>query len=100
MIGGILWMKSRQSRFPPIGDDYTYIAKGRETWANLRNGFPKNPFDVQPALRPPGTVLVTYPFGFDNDYRAYRFRTVFIPFVVWTLAVWLLCWPPSSDASH
>lgn len=99
MIGGILWMKSRQSRLPPIGDEYSYIDEGRNTWANLRNGFPKNPFDVLPGLRPPGTVLITYPFGFDNDYRAYRFRTVFIPFLVWTLAVWLLCWPRRGEGT-
>ena len=97
LIGGIQWMKAGQSRLPPIGDDYSYIGKAMNTWANIRKGLPQNPFDVSPALRPPGTVLVTYPFGFDTDYRAFRFRTVFIPFAVWTSAVLLLCWPRSSD---
>jgi hypothetical protein len=97
LIGGIQWMKAGQSPLPPIGDDFTFIWKAKNTWANIKQGFPLNPFDVSPAGRPPGTVLITYPFGFDNDYRSYRFRTVFIPFAVWTLAVLIICWPLRGD---
>jgi hypothetical protein len=99
LIGGIQWMKAGQSQLPPIGDVFSFIWKAKNTWANIKQGLPLNPFDVSPAGRPPGTVLITYPFGFDNDYRAYRFRTVFIPFAVWTLAVLIICWPRRDDGT-
>ena len=91
--GHFIWQRAHESHQPPIYDQIQYIQKAKASWENLRNGFPQNPFNVKPALRPPGTVLVTYPFGYTDDYQAFYFRSLFLPFVIWTFSVLIVFWP-------
>lgn len=93
VIGYFIWQRTHESYQPPIYDQIQYIQKAKASWENLRNGFPKNPFNVAPTLRPPGTVLISFPFGYTDDYQAFYFRSLFIPFVIWTLSVLIVFWP-------
>lgn len=92
-VGWFMWTRAQQSITPPGPDPLSYMQKAKNTWENARQGFPMNPLKVEQPLRPPGTTLISFPFGYDGDHRAFYFRTVFIPFLVWTLAVLLACWP-------
>jgi hypothetical protein len=40
-------------------------------------------------VRPPGTILVSYPFGFSPDFRWFYFRTCFIPLLMLAAAVYI-----------
>jgi hypothetical protein len=59
-------------------------------WKEWSNGRFTNPFNVQPTTRPPGTMLLTSPLGFSPDFRAFLFRSTYIPVVVFVAAFWLL----------
>jgi hypothetical protein len=98
-IGWLIWVKAHQSMYTPLVDAASYILKAQKTWENASQGFPKNPLNVEMAMRPPGTVLISFPFGYDGDYKAFHFRTVFIPFLIWTLALLMICWPIGISAS-
>jgi hypothetical protein len=41
-----------------------------------------NPLNLEPTFRPPGTVLMSYPFGFHQDPRGFYFRSVYLPDVL------------------
>jgi hypothetical protein len=92
-VGFLVWRKAHMSLFPPEPDAFSYIQKAVHFWDNAKKGFPVNPLNLMQTLRPPGTVLISFPFGYDGDFKAFHFRTVFIPFLVWTSAILLLFWP-------
>ncbi len=95
-VGWFYWVKAHESLYPPTDDPVSYMMKAKNSWENACKGFPVNPLDVELSLRPPGTVLISFPFGYDGDYKAFHFRTVFIPFLIWTMAVLMVCWPIGS----
>jgi hypothetical protein len=39
------------------------------------------------AQRPPGTALALYPFGFKPSIRSFLFRSVFVPILIWGIAL-------------
>ncbi|NDC76696.1 MAG: hypothetical protein EBZ67_02285 [Chitinophagia bacterium] len=91
-IGWMIWVKAHQSMYPPLEDPASYIMKAEKSWENASQGFPRNPLNVEMSMRPPGTVLISFPFGYNGDYKAFHFRTVFIPFLIW-------CWPIGVSAT-
>src|SRR5262249_53769310 len=48
-----------------------------------------NLLSAPPPERPPGTVAMSYPFGFDRTFHGFYFRSVFVPVVLLCLAVWI-----------
>ena len=86
-IGVALWQHAQSSQQPPIYDAYTYFVKAHNFWTEWHEAKPFNPFNVPPTMRPPGTVLMSYPFGFNADFRPFYFRSVFLPIVFICLAV-------------
>ena len=86
-IGVTIWQHTQYSQQPPIYDAYTYFQKAYNFWTEFHQLKPFNPFNVPPTIRPPGTVLMSYPFGFDADFRPFYFRSVFLPIVFICLAV-------------
>ena len=86
-IGVALWQHAQNSQQPPIYDAYTYFVKAYNFWTQWHDSKPFNPFNVPPTMRPPGTVLMSYPFGFNADFRPFYFRSVFLPIVFICLAV-------------
>jgi hypothetical protein len=95
-IGVMEWQHVCASPQPPIYDAISYIQKAKSFWDNVAQGWAHNPFDLVQSLRPPGTVLLSYPFGFSVDYRGFLFRSVFVPFIIWIIAILIASWPLRS----
>jgi hypothetical protein len=92
VVGVALWQRAQAAAQPPAYDAATYFQKARNVWAGLRARPVVNPFNAPPTVRPPGTVLVTGPFGFNPDFRGFYFRSVFLPIVAFALALHIAAW--------
>ena len=85
-VGWACWQHALQSQHPPIWDPSSYYLKAYNFWTAIHQHKLLNPFNVEPSFRPPGTILMSYPFGFDIDYRGFYFRSVFLPIALMSLA--------------
>jgi len=92
-IAALVWQRVCESPQPPIHDALLYLEKAKAFWDNASQGWPKNPFNIVSPGRPFGTVLLSYPFGFTNDYHGFLFRSVFVPFLIWVIAILISGWP-------
>jgi hypothetical protein len=81
-IGVSMWQHAQRTEQPPIHDAFTYFQKAYNFWAGVNSGKNVDPFNVEPTFRPPGTVVMSYPFGFDADFRGFYFRSIFLPIVL------------------
>ncbi|MBI5101813.1 MAG: hypothetical protein HZB33_08280 [Nitrospirae bacterium] len=88
LIGAGIWQHAAKAAQPPIYDSLTYFQKARNIWTAIYEGKLVNPFNAAPTFRPPGTVVMSYPFGFSADYRTFYFRSVFFPVLCLVLAVY------------
>ncbi len=86
-VGIAVWLQTRHTDFPPIYDALGYFEKAKNFWERLSVDKLFNPFSLEPVFRPPGTILLSYPFGFDVDYRPFYFRSVFIPVFCFAFAL-------------
>jgi hypothetical protein len=86
-VGWAIWGHAQQSQQPPIHDALSYYQKAYNFWNKVQQHKLFNPFNVEPSNRPLGTILMSYPFGFDIDYRGFYFRSVFLPIALLVLAV-------------
>jgi hypothetical protein len=93
LIGIFIWQRVCESQQSPLYDALSYLQKAKSFWENVSNGWKENPLNLIQPVRPPGTVLLSYPFGFTNDYRGFLFRTVFVPFVIWIVALLIAIFP-------
>jgi hypothetical protein len=100
IIGILVWQRVCESRQPPIYDAFSYMQKAKSFWDNVSNGWKENPLNLVQPVRPPGTVLLSYPFGFTSDYRGFLFRTVFVPFVIWVIALLIAVIPTGTKKKH
>lgn len=89
LAGSLTWQRSRESVVPPIWDQEHYVLKAEGMWTSLMRGKGENPFNIEPSIRPPGTVLLTAPLGPLKDVRNFYFRSVFIPVVIMAFAVFI-----------
>ena len=48
---------------PPVWDSLSYVQKGFSFWQAVGVGKWFNPFNLPMTVRPPGTILMSYPFG-------------------------------------
>jgi len=96
-IAVLVWQRVCESPQPPIYDALSYMQKAKAFWDNVSQGWPYNPFNLPQPVRPPGTVLLSYPFGFSDDYRGFLYRTVIVPFVIWVIAILISVWPVRYD---
>jgi hypothetical protein len=97
--GLLMWGRAREAILPPGPEPLSYQQKAKHVWDDVRSGLPKNPFNLAPAHRSPGTVLVSYPLGYDPDPRGFFFRSLFLPLLVWTAAILLILWPEGATGS-
>jgi hypothetical protein len=74
---------------PPMWDALSYLQKALTFWQAVDAGKPFNPFDLPMTVRPPGTILMSYPLGWSDDYRWFYFRSVVIPVGLLIAAVYL-----------
>jgi hypothetical protein len=86
-IGWFMWQHAQQSLQPPIHDASNYYLKAYNFWTEVHQHKQFNPFNTEPVFRPPGTILMSYPFGFDTKYQGFYFRSIFLPIVLLSLAV-------------
>ena len=96
-LGVTIWAHASISQQPPFYDAFTYYEKAYNFWSAVHHGHWFNPLNLQPSLRPPGTVLMSYPFGFDPDPRGFFFRSAFFPAALLSLAVMVAAYEKSSE---
>ncbi|MFO1311882.1 MAG: hypothetical protein U1F41_07400 [Burkholderiales bacterium] len=92
-LGGLayaLWQLALSSAQPPIYDGLSYFTKAKNYWEAASQRLLVNPFGIFPAVRPPGTILMSFPFGYDGDFHGFHFRSIFAPILVASLSAWLL----------
>lgn len=87
LAGWGTWSAARSSIDPPAMDAMTYAQKASAFWAAVDKGEWFNPLDLPPTVRPPGTILMSYPFGFTTDFAGFYFRSSFLPLALLALAV-------------
>ncbi len=92
LVGVALWQRSQAAVQPPAYDAATYFQKAKTVWTGLRARPMVNPFNAAPTVRPPGTVLVAGPAGFNPDFRNFYFRSTFLPIIAFALAIYIAAW--------
>jgi hypothetical protein len=65
------------------------MQKAKAFWDMVASGHWQNPLDLQPVFRPPGTILISYPFGFTEDFKGYLARSVIVPILIIAAAVYV-----------
>lgn len=73
----------------PWGDPLSYMQKAASFWQAVDQGRLFNPFNLSPTVRPPGTVLMSYPLGFSPDFHWFYFRSIFVPILSVVAAVYV-----------
>lgn len=84
-LGSGIWEYASSETEPPVFDALSYVQKAQAFWGVIESGEIVNPLSIEPTIRPFGTVLLSYPFGFHDDFRWFYFRSSFIPLVIFTL---------------
>jgi hypothetical protein len=96
-LGITIWAHIRITDQPPIYDTLGYWWKAYNFWQAVHHGHTFNPLNLEPTIRPPGTVLMAYPFGFNPDPRGLYFRSIFFPAVLLLLSVLAAVYEPRSE---
>lgn len=99
LIGWSVWQHASRAEQPPVHDAQTYYMKAHSFWANLHGAERVNPLNLAPYIRPPGTVLMAYPLGFDADFRGFYFRSVFLPIVLLAIGIVLAGYDRKLEAA-
>lgn len=87
LIGGGISKRAHLAVAPPIYDPMGYYLKSEMVWSALGKGDLYNVLNGPMAPRPPGTSLILYPFGFKVSIQSFLFRSVFVPIVIWVIAL-------------
>ena len=95
-----LWSHASRAQLPPVYDAFTYFAKAFNVWNGLHAKFMVNPLNAAPSIRPPGTVLMSFPFGFSADFRPFFFRSVFVPILCFVTALYLAAFDREKSSSY
>ena len=88
-LGVTIWSHAVSSQQPPIYDAISYFQKAKNFWEYIDRGQWFNPLNIQPTVRPPGTVLMSYPFGISTEFHGFHFRSVYFPILGVVFAVYL-----------
>lgn len=92
IVGWEIWLHASAATEPPVWDALTYSLKSKAFWDAVGYGKAFNPFALDPTVRPPGVVLVGYPFGFSESYAGFYFRSNFIPALLLALSALVVGW--------
>src|SRR5205823_5030849 len=79
---------------------FSYYQKAYNLWTAIHGGHWFNPLNLEPTVRPPGTVLISYPLGFERDPRGFYFRSIFMPAALMILAALVAAHRRSRTMSH
>lgn len=99
ILGGLLFYHVSLSKQLPLWDALSYAQKAKNFWDAVhqfrwfepRTWF--SPLNIEPTIRPPGTILMSYPFGFSDNTHGFFFRSIFIPIVLFVSALWIIAKP-------
>jgi hypothetical protein len=97
LLAAGIWIHSHVSKQTPIFDAFTYYQKADNFWAAVQAGRWFNPLNIEPTFRPPGTILMSYPFGFSIDPRAFYFRSVYFPLILVFAAVIIVAYEAGDN---
>ena len=97
-LGTMIWQHDVQSVQTPHHDPLTYMEKAMNFWKAVDQGKLFNPLNIEPTARPPGTILMSYPFGFLFDYKGFLFRSVFLPILCIVIAVYMAAGIPRTSS--
>jgi hypothetical protein len=98
-LGAMIWQHNVLSLQSPQYDALTYMQKAMNFWKAVDQGKLFNPLNIEPTVRPPGTVLMSYPFGFSSDFKGFHFRSVFFPILCIVMAVYMTAGIPQTSAA-
>jgi len=98
-LGAMIWQHAVQSLQVPLYDPLSYMQKAMNFWKAVDQGEMFNPLNIEPTVRPPGTILMSYPFGFKSDFKGFYFRSVFSPILCVVIAVYVSAGTPRSSRS-
>jgi hypothetical protein len=98
-LGAMIWQHNIQSVQSPQYDALTYMQKAMNFWKAVDQGKLFNPLNIEPTVRPPGTILMSYPFGFSSDFKGFHFRSVFFPILCIVIAVYMTAGIPQTSAA-
>ncbi len=88
-LGIAIWNHAVHSVQPPMYDPIGYIQKAINFWRSVEQGNFINPLNLEPTVRPPGAIFMSYPFGFFHDFHGFHFRSVFFPIICIVAAVYI-----------
>ena len=91
-LGVTIWDHASRSVVPPVYDPLGYLQKAMNFWRCINHGQYVNPLNIPPSSRPPGTILMSAPFGYPVDLHWFYFRSVFFPVVCVVASVYLAAW--------
>jgi|WetSurMetagenome_2_1015567.scaffolds.fasta_scaffold49040_2 hypothetical protein len=89
-LGASIWQHALHSMQPPLYDALSYMQKAMNFWQAVEQGKLFNPMNIEPTVRPFGTILMSYPFGFSPDFHGFHFRSVFLPILSIVAAVYIV----------
>jgi hypothetical protein len=93
VLGLQLWSWASRETEPPVYDAFTYAVKAKHVWEAGGPGGFAGLFAAEPPVRPPGTVLLSYPFGFSEAFQGFYIRSLFVPAALLALAVLIAASP-------
>jgi hypothetical protein len=89
IAGAGMWNAAKHTHEPPSMDTLSYFQKANGFWESIDKGELVNPLNIQPTVRPPGTIVMSYPFGFTFDFHGFYFRSVYFPILLFVAAVYI-----------
>ncbi|MHC0065207.1 hypothetical protein ACWATR_20300 [Nostoc sp. UIC 10890] len=98
-LGILLFQRISLTEQTPIWDAFTYVQKAKNFWDTVHKFQfiePQtwvSPLNIEPTTRPPGTILMSYPFGFSDNPHEFFFRSIFLPIILFVLALWIIAKP-------
>src|SRR5262245_44820040 len=92
-VGMMVWQHAAHSVQTPLYDPLEYLQKAMNFWRAVDDGKIADAFKVAPLVRPHGTIVMSYPFGFTPAYGGYFFRSIFLPVLLLAATVYVAAGP-------
>jgi hypothetical protein len=92
-----IWLHTNATQQTPLWDAFTYFEKAYRFWKSVDDGHWVNPFNVPNSFRPPGTILMSYPFGFTPNPKWFYFRSVYFPAILLFLSPIVAVYKSNDD---
>jgi hypothetical protein len=94
--------KAYSAKVPPVFDAFGFYSKAFSVWQQINAGHPERVFQAGQTSRPPGSTVISAPFGFRDvrkDFKGFFFRNIMVPVWMWGAAAALLLIPLTRGVS-